>query len=90
MRSLSIFSKRLSIVLLSLFLPLAGAWAQKTIIIGSSNKADLPFSSFDSLLTEIAAGKMTGQITIAFETGTYTFTKALNVNTESPLKNTLL
>ncbi|MBO7465519.1 MAG: hypothetical protein J6T56_06705, partial [Bacteroidales bacterium] len=71
----------MSIVLLSLFLPLAGAWAQKTIIIGSSNKADLPFSSFDSLLTEIAAGKMTGQITIAFETGTYTFTKALNVNT---------
>ncbi|MBO4774465.1 MAG: hypothetical protein J5516_06785, partial [Bacteroidales bacterium] len=71
----------MSIVLLSLFLPLSGAWAQKTIIIGSSNKADLPFSSFDSLLTEIAAGKMSGQITIAFESGTYTFTKALNVTT---------
>ena len=58
-----------------------GAQAQTNIRIGSSPKADLPFSSFDSLLSEISAGKLNGQITIAFETGTYTFTKALNVTT---------
>ena len=75
------FKKTLLTLLCSLLLPFGTLQAQQTIIIGSSNKADLPFSSFDSLLTEIAAGKMTGQITIAFETGTYTFTKALNVNT---------
>ena len=55
--------------------------AQTTIRIGNSPKADLPFASFDSLLTEIGAGKLSGQITIAFETGTYNFTKALQVNT---------
>ena len=75
------FKKTLLTLLCSLLLPFGTLQAQQTIIIGSSTKADLPFSSFDSLLTEIAAGKMTGQITIAFETGTYTFTKALNVTT---------
>ncbi|MBR5664991.1 MAG: hypothetical protein IKX13_04500, partial [Bacteroidales bacterium] len=51
------------------------------IVIGSSIMADHPFSAFDSLLNEVSAGNMTGQITFAFESGTYVFTKALNVNT---------
>ena len=76
------FKKTFLTLLCSMLLPLVALHAQQTTIrIGSSAKADLPFASFDSLLTEIAAGKMGGQITIAFETGTYTFTKALNVNT---------
>ena len=40
------------------------------IVIGSSIMADHPFSAFDSLLNEVSAGNMTGQITFAFESGT--------------------
>ena len=75
------FKKMLAILFLACAASFQGAWAQKTITIGSSSKADHPFSEFDSLLTEVAAGNLTGPITFAFEAGTYTFTKALNVNT---------
>ena len=81
MKYLHYFRKTFLTLMCGILLPFGALQAQQTIRIGSSAKADLPFASFDSLLTEIAAGKMSGQITIAFETGTYTFTKALNVTT---------
>ncbi|MBO7624321.1 MAG: hypothetical protein J6S82_03330, partial [Bacteroidales bacterium] len=81
MKYLHYFRKTFLTLMCGILLPFGALQAQQTIRIGSSAKADLPFASFDSLLTEIAAGKMSGQITIAFESGTYTFTKALNVTT---------
>ena len=80
MKALQILSKKLALVLLSLLLPCAGLWAQKTIVIGSSAKADHPFAAFDSLLTEVSSGNITGQITFAFESGSYALSKAIVVN----------
>ena len=81
MNKLNLFRKTLAILLLACAASFQGAWAQKTITIGSSSKADHPFSAFDSLLTEVSSGNLTGQLTFAFESGTYVFTKALNINT---------
>ncbi|MBO4773960.1 MAG: hypothetical protein J5516_04200, partial [Bacteroidales bacterium] len=80
MKALQILSKKLALVLLSLLLPCAGLWAQKTIVIGSSAKADHPFAAFDSLLTEVSSGNITGHITFAFESGSYALSKAIVVN----------
>ena len=57
-----------------------GLSAQQTLIIGNSSKAQYNLTQFDSLLTEIAAGNLSGQLVMAFEPGTYALTKALVVN----------
>ena len=80
MRNLLFYIKSLAMVLL-LCCSTLGLQAQKTIVIGPSAKADHDFSKFDSLLTEVSAGNLSGQLVFAFESGTYTFTKALKVNT---------
>ncbi|MBO4282360.1 MAG: hypothetical protein J5873_04125, partial [Bacteroidales bacterium] len=80
MRNLLFYIKSLAMVLL-LCCSTLGLQAQKTIVIGPSAKADHDFSKFDSLLTEVTAGNLSGQLVFAFEPGTYTFTKALTVNT---------
>ncbi|MBP5614636.1 MAG: hypothetical protein J6X35_10915, partial [Bacteroidales bacterium] len=80
MNALQILSKKFALLLLCLLIPFAGLWAQKTIVIGSSAKADHPFAAFDSLLTEVSSGNITGQITFAFESGSYALSKAIVVN----------
>ena len=80
MKALQILSKKFALLLLCLLIPFAGLWAQKTIVIGSSAKADHPFAAFDSLLTEVSSGNITGQITFAFESGSYALSKAIVVN----------
>ena len=77
---MQILSKKFALLLLCLLIPFAGLWAQKTIVIGSSAKADHPFAAFDSLLTEVSSGNITGQITFAFESGSYALSKAIVVN----------
>ncbi|MBO7624683.1 MAG: hypothetical protein J6S82_05170, partial [Bacteroidales bacterium] len=61
-------------------LPLQQIRAQQTLIIGSSSKAQYNVTQFDSLLKEIAAGNLAGQLVMAFESGTYPITNALVVN----------
>ena len=80
MKALQFLSKKFTLLLLCLLIPFAGLWAQKTIVIGSSAKADHPFAAFDSLLTEVSSGNITGQITFAFESGSYALSKAIVVN----------
>ena len=80
MKSLSSISSVVAGILLLCFLPFQEIRAQQTLIIGSSSKAQYNVTQFDSLLKEIAAGNLTGQLVMAFESGTYPITNALVVN----------
>ncbi|MBR5664822.1 MAG: hypothetical protein IKX13_03625, partial [Bacteroidales bacterium] len=80
MRTFSSISSVLAGILLLCFLPFQGIRAQQTLIIGNSSKAQYNLTQFDSLLKEIAAGNLAGQLVMAFESGTYPITNALVVN----------
>ena len=75
------FKQTAAFIFAGIICMIGGAHAQTVITIGTSAKADHPFSAMDSLLTEITNGNLKGDITLALENGDYTMTKNFILNT---------